>query len=344
MVESFQVVLKEFGKRYGIRDEEKHFDDLMQLSIELPNHLVGIFNDLPRVVPKGTFLNSAQQMLRSRTLSMFSSGISSNFRSSVPDLSRSVPNTPLFFKQDRPRVTDLQDGTSSMPRPRPSSKSDMNRHNKMNYSNNTSPKFVEFRKFPQVVNETFHEEDVVEIKTSPTPSTINTIKEENNPPLTTFRSSFSPSTVALREHNDDMVVNRFGRKTMSSNEELRNIRVDPHSLLHPSSSFVIKRPSVLPERSMSMTASHSLHNIPEGYPAKRRQQIPNDAHLAGEKAAALLDEVDPQLRATLRRSETYEEDKLYEGFLLQRGPKFTLPRIVPNATEKPNTKDADSVA
>uniref|UniRef100_A0A1I8PK28 Protein kinase domain-containing protein n=1 Tax=Stomoxys calcitrans TaxID=35570 RepID=A0A1I8PK28_STOCA len=336
MIESFNTVLNDFGRRYGYVECERNFIEAMKSPFELPSHLVGIFNDIPRIVPKGVFLNNSQQMLRSRTLSMFSPGISSNFRSSVPDLSKSVPNTPILIKQQCPKTSnELPVGTSSMPRP--SYNTTTNAPTKLNYSRNPS---LNYNIMPSDGNQFMEtEEDLVEIKTSPISNVTQTIKEEVNPVLTTFGNSHLQTKIDTREYSDDSAFNRFDRKSLASDKDITNLRVDTRPLLHPSSSFTIKRPSILPERSSSMSASISLHNLPEGFSAPT-----SDSNVAAEKAAALLNDVDPLLRATLRRSQTHEDGKPYEGFLLQRAPRFTLPRIVPKPTNNQNIKDEDSMA
>lgn len=344
LVGSFEVMLLAFRERYNSAGIETKCDELLQSPIELPQNLVGIFDNTPRILPKGIFLSNAQQMSRSRTLSMFSSSISSNFRSSVPDLSRSVPNTPVFYKHGRTNaLSEAQDGAySSMPRPsRPQNNSDKNT-SLVKYPSGSYGKGLESVKLS--VTEEPEEQDVVKINTLSMVSPTQNIKEQSFPALSTFKASHSPST-KFRETRDGIVLNRFDRNSFIQDDEVGNLRLEAHSLLHSSSSFVIKRPSFMPERNTNLNASYSLHNIQETY--SRNQSRPHhqsERNLAGEKAAALLDEVDPKLRATLKTDQIYHDKGPFDGFLLQKGPKFTIPRIVPNSAEKQNNKDVDSLA
>lgn len=349
LIKTVNVLFDEFEKRYGIATDRKSNDECMQFPIKLPNHLIGIFNEAPRLVPKGVFLGNSQQMARSRTLSMFSSNISSNFRGSVPDLSRSVPNTPVFYKQDRSiGVVEKQAYTSSMPR----------RPNKITAApsvpTSSGSKAVGGpTKLKQDADEEDRKDKIIEIKTSSSAFAANSIiNDRNQPVLTTFRASLSPSSSIFRDHSDDLVIDRFSRKSLLSDEESVNLREQAHSLLHSSSSFIIKRPSFLPERNSTMIGSSSFQNIHEKPLAEQSVKLCDGSvvghiNMAAKKAAALLDEVQPTLRTSTKykNDPTHAEEASYEGLMLRRAPKYEIPRIISTtATEKNDNKNMDSAA
>lgn len=298
--------------------------------MKLPIHLVGIFNETPRLLPKGIFLGHLNNMARSRTLSMFSSNTSSNFRGSVPDLSRSVPTTPMFtFRHDRGKLMgDLKSTSATTPR-----------------NINNSKLVPEYKTLTSDMNQELsfldEKDKLVEIKTTPSLSAVKCLQEET-PPLTTFKSPCSSNTtINACQNRDDIIINRFSK----TNDDLVKLRNQPASILHSSSSFIIKRPSYLPERTSTISNSHSIQNLQNIHSSKNSDE--KYTNLAGQKAAALLAEVQPSLRASTKCEINYieaENEDSYQGLLLQNAPKYAIPRVATNTTEKRDSIKMDSFA
>lgn len=331
--ELISLMLDEFEKRYGTLEDRMQIQmNLSQKPIELPTYLVRIFNGTSRQVPKGAFLQQAHDGARSRT----SSRLNDNwFRNSVPDLSKSVPTTPIFYKQERLRALkelEISDRTASVPR----------RHsNKVNLSNSSEFEPTTLTQCDDINNSQseevyqFNPEDyekrVVKIRTKPYVS--NNINTYDRPNLVTFRASFSHSPQPYGS-SDDFMPNRFSRLSINDDDPTM-LRHQAQSLLFPSSSFAIKRPSLLPERSMSVGGSKSLHNIHETS-ASNMHMASNETlsrsriDESTSRTAALLNQIEPQLRASIKRDETslYETEDSYEGMVLRTAPKYMIPRVL----------------
>ncbi|KAI8116124.1 Serine/threonine-protein kinase 10 [Lucilia cuprina] len=349
-IKMVNVMYDKFEKRYCItsdRNLRKIEDDVDNL-IKLPPHLVGIFNETPRLVPRGTFLGNINQMARSRTLSLFSSNISSNFRGSVPDLSRSVPTTPMFtFKHDRVKLVDsLKNTSSSIPRYPDSSNEGV-----LEKTSTVFTKPLLANDIDQIVYLGEENDKIVEIKTTSSIPAVKNMNKRHLPiSLTTFRSR-SPTSAINSESRDDIVFDRFSK----ADEELVQLRNQPNSLLHSSSSFIIKRPSYLPERNTTMINSHSVQNLQKISLLENRVK-PLDSFsssemkytsLAGQKAAELLAEVQPTLRASTKcdRNSIDTEEDSYDGLMLQKAPKYAIPRVITsNPSEKREHIRMDSSA
>lgn len=314
MYDEFEIRFKTTIDRTNLEDRENF--------IKLPTHLVGIFNENPRILPRGTFFGKYHHLPRSRTMSMFSNNPSPNFCGSVPDLSRSVPTTPLLLtsKEDRVKLFDLRNGSSSIPR-------NSHNFNISSLSNNSLTKNV-----LKEDNGFLEENDkIIKIKMT---SAISTINEEKPTILTTFKSSSPVSTYKAPETCDDIVLNRFSKKDEVF-VKLRNNK--SRSLLHSSSSFVIKRPSILPEinskvQDLSKESANEKHGSASMTDIKSR-------NLAAEKAAALLNDVQPKLRASTKYPSTsVDNEEPYEGLILQNVPKYAIPRVITVANEGENMK------
>ena len=312
----------EFEKRYKITTDRNNLEEKKEDFIKLPTHLVGIFNESPRCLPRGTFLGKLHQLPRSRTISMFSNNVSSNFCGSVPDLSRSVPTTPMLTsKCDRVKLFDIRNGSSSIPR---STTSSLNNNSLMTNA------------LTEHIDSLGQNDKIVKIKMT---SAIKTINEEKPTVLTTFKSSTPLSTCLPPETCDDILVNRFSTK----DDDFVQLRNKACSLLHSSSSFVIKRPTILPE--MNPT-DHKLSNksVNEKRELASTTSI-KTSDLAGQKAAALLNDVQPKLRASTKYTGTsIDNEESYEGLILQKVPKYAIPRVITAATEKGENIKADSSA
>lgn len=314
-----------FEKRSGITADKITFDEELTL-MKLPLHLVGIFNETPRSVPRGTFLGNSNQMIRSRTLSMFSSNVNSNFRGSVPDLSRSVPTTPMLtFKNDRV----LKHSSSSMPR-YPDSNSKWALENTIDRASLQLP-----TELPLEADE------LVKIRTSSFLSDAEKMSGANpSKLLTTFLPARSSNYPKIYEDRDNVVYDHFSDKT----EHLNQIRHQPNSsLLHSSSSFMIKRPSFVPNR--NTTTVQNLHKMPSfaNYAQQQPDSTSKKPSLAGQKAAELLAEVQPTLRASTKCDQNFIlSEESYDGLILNKTPKYAIPRVVANTIEKREQTYLDS--
>ncbi|KAH8284940.1 hypothetical protein KR054_003018 [Drosophila jambulina] len=285
------TAIDQHEKRYGLVANREEFEDQ---EVELPVRLRGIYNERSsRLLPRNTFIDP-QHMPRSRSSLLMMGGSGSrlsNFRGSAPDLSRSVPSTPILHKQQRSQmISDLvleEDEEQLLAE-------QMKRA-----SVTTLPAQNQLRLITQMpANE------LVKVVTTTTP-TNSAEDASSKPAMSTFRaSSTSPRTP------DDLglVSNRFScldaKAAAEASVELR-IREGPvlnahtQRLLH-STSFAIKRPSVASRSSgrSSLSSAQSMYNINE-----LSTRYTSDADLifdSGRKAAALLDEVQPQLRSSVK--------------------------------------------
>lgn len=272
----------------------------------------GIFNERSaRMLPRNTFIDW-QQLPRSRSsLLMLASGGSSsgvggmlNFRGSAPDLSRSVPSTPIMHKQQRALMrSDLvlaeddedveqqqqQQVKRASVATMPSSRSQL-------HLVTQQPELIQA---PQP-------NELVKVVTS-TPL-LNSAEELNGKPpaMSTFRQATTPPVPKTPE-DLGLVTNRFGR--MEVNEPPVELRIhegpvlSAHTqrLLH-STSFAIKRPSLASRSSgrSSLSSAQSMYNMHELSTSTRYCSDAEIIFDAGRKAAALLDEVQPQLRSTVK--------------------------------------------
>uniref|UniRef100_A0A1A9WAE5 Protein kinase domain-containing protein n=1 Tax=Glossina brevipalpis TaxID=37001 RepID=A0A1A9WAE5_9MUSC len=340
-IEVISLMLDEFERRYGMLEDRTQIQtNLSQKPIELPTYLNRIFEGTPRHVPKGAFLQQAYDGARLRPSSRLNNNL---FRNSVPDLSKSVPTTPIFYKQERLKALkelEISDRTASVPR-RHSSK--MNLPNSSEFettriANEDIPNNTESEEVYQF-NPEDYEKRVVKIRTKPYVDS-NNINAYDRPSLVTFRASFSHSPQPYGS-SDEFMPNRISR--LSVNDDSTMLRHQAQSLLFPSSSFAIKRPSLLPERSMSVGGSKSLHNIHEVSTNNNMQMASNEnlsrprIVVSTSRTAALLNQIEPQLRASIKRDETslYETENSYEGMVLRTAPKYTIPRVINKISGKP---------
>lgn len=298
--------------------------------VKLPAHLRNIYNERSsRILPRNTFIDP-QNMPRSRSsLLMMGGGGNrlSNFRGSAPDLSRSVPNTPIMHKQQRSQMIGdqvLEEDEEQM------LSEQMKRA-----SVATLPAQNQLRLITQLpANE------LVKVVTSTPP--LNSAEDVNSKPsMSTFRGSTPPKTP------DDLglVTNRFSRLDTKAAAEASGVELRIHEgpvltahtqrLLH-TTSFAIKRPSLASRSSgrSSLSSAQSMYNINE-----LSTRFTSDADLifdSGRKAAALLDEVQPQLRSSVKPghsrangsvvsadSAASSEDIYYDLYAAQ----YKLPRV-----------------
>ncbi|KAM8713222.1 hypothetical protein ACLKA7_013522 [Drosophila subpalustris] len=289
------AAIDEHEKRHGLVANRVEFENL---EVELPLRLRGIFNERSaRLLPRNTFID-VQQLPRSRSslLMLGGGGGRSNFRGSAPDLSRSVPSTPILHRQQRAQMRSdlvLQEEDDNG-----SSEEQMKRASVATMPRAGAGQLRLITQMPPTTNE------LVKVVTS-TPQ-LNSAEEPNaKPAMSTFRQSTPP----LPKTPDELglVSNRFGRpETASETVELRIhegpvLTAHTQRLLH-STSFAIKRPSLASRSSgrSSLSSAQSMYNMHELSTSTR---YCSDAELifdAGRKAAALLDEVQPQLRSTVK--------------------------------------------
>ncbi|XP_017838294.1 serine/threonine-protein kinase 10 isoform X1 [Drosophila busckii] len=315
------AAIDEHEQRYGMVSKRDEFE---KLEVELPMRLRGIYNErASRLLPRNTFIDPLQQLQlpRSRNsllmLGSSGSGWSQNFRGSAPDLSRSVPNTPILHKQQRAQMRSelvLQE-----------EEDDAEEQQQLRASTATLPSQAQLRLIVPTPNE------LVKVVTSTPP--INSAEDlQAKPAMSTFKTPATPKT----PDELGLVSNRFSRLELSDAQaaavELRihegpQLTAHTQRLLH-STSFAIKRPSLASRSSgrSSLSSAQSMYNMHELSSSTR---YCSDAELifdAGRKAAALLDEVQPQLRSTLKvngAANGHSDDFYCELY----AAKYKLPRI-----------------
>lgn len=252
-------------QKYGPVPERSIFDG----EIEVPVHLRNKSLSLTR----GGFLGS---LTRSRTFLSLSTDFSNKgFRGSAPDLSRSMPNTPLTATkqpsnsrvfmptmsvesviEETPGSSPQHSGTSS-----PGSGYVSKVYIKDPYSSNMESPSVEMRSKQEVLlprlsstlpNKKYARHNVESEITKVTlgGNSVPRSPVEETPTLTTFR----PISV----DTSSIVLDRFKRP--STNSVL--LPKTKENILHSSSSFAIKRPSLISTRS-SIASAQSMHNIYE---------------------------------------------------------------------------------
>lgn len=295
------AAIDEHERRYGLVSNRGEFENL---EVELPLRLRGIFNERStRMLPRNTFIDM-QQLPRSRSsLLMLGGGGGSggmrNFRGSAPDLSRSVPSTPIMHKQQRAQMRSelvlaedeeeehLQQLKRASVATMPSSRSQLRLITKQ----------------PEPIPQPTPNELVKVVTTTPL---LNSAEELNaKPAMSTFRQTTPP--VVKTPEDLGLVTNRFAR--LDVNEPPVELRIhegpvlSAHTqrLLH-STSFAIKRPSLASRSSgrSSLSSAQSMYNMHEMSTSTRYCSDAEIVFDAGRKAAALLDEVQPQLRSTLK--------------------------------------------
>ncbi|XP_068147661.1 serine/threonine-protein kinase 10 isoform X1 [Drosophila tropicalis] len=301
-----KALITQHEKRHGLVENRSEFEDL---EVELPVRLRGIFNDRSsRFLPRNTFID-VQQMPRSRSsLLMMGGGSRSslNFRGSAPDLSRSVPSTPIMHKQQRARMINeqvLEEDADDV--------DDMAERMKR-ASVATMPSQNQLRLITQMPADATTQAEVVKVVTS-TPALNSAEDLTAKPAMSTFRqSTVTPPTPKTPEELG-LVTNRFGRMDVAGGDAPVELRIhegpvltaQTQRLLH-STSFAIKRPSLASRSSgrSSLSSAQSMFNINDLIAANNRHTM-SDAELifdSGRKAAALLDEVQPQLRSSVKPS------------------------------------------
>ncbi|XP_001361988.4 serine/threonine-protein kinase 10 isoform X3 [Drosophila pseudoobscura] len=346
-----KTAIDEHEKRFGLVSNRAEFEDQ---EVELPVRLRGIFNDRStRLVPRNTFID-VQQMPRSRSSLLMMGGSAGrlyNFRGSAPDLSRSVPSTPIMHKQQRAQMMgDLVLEEDE----------DLLVEQMKRASVTTLPAQSQLRLITTQTATQMPTNELVKVVTSTPP--LNSAEEPNGKPaMSTFRQS-TPTPPPLPKTPDDLglVSNRFSRIDVKAAEqasvELR-IQEGPvltaHTkrLLH-STSFAIKRPSLASRSSgrSSLSSAQSMYNMNE----LANSRYTSDAELifsdAGLKAAALLDEVQPDLRSSVKPghsrlngssvsadSAASTDDFYYELY----AQKYKLPRV--NQRQLSLEEDASAV-
>ncbi|XP_032591245.1 serine/threonine-protein kinase 10 isoform X2 [Drosophila grimshawi] len=314
------AAIDEHERRHGLVSNRSEFEDL---DVELPVRLRGIFSERSaRFLPRNTFIE-LQQVPRSRSSLLMLGGVAgrANFRGSAPDLSRSVPSTPIMHKHQRAQMrSDLV----------LEEEDDEREQSLKRASVAAMPAASELR----LIIKQPPSNELVKVVTS-TPQ-LNSADEANSKPaMSTFKQSSATTTPTTPPKTPDelgLVTHRFGRP--ADPVELR-IHEGPvltartQRLLH-STSFAIKRPSLASRHSSgrsSLSSAQSMYNMHELSSSTR---YCSDAELifdSGVKAAALLDEVQPQLRSTLKTTPnggSATTDDFYQDLY---AAKYRLPRI-----------------
>ncbi|XP_053964757.1 serine/threonine-protein kinase 10 isoform X1 [Anastrepha ludens] len=350
LIDTLNEMSERFEKKYGPIPDRVPFT---LKDIEVPLQLRGFFNDAPRSLPRGLFL-SGNQMLRSRTYFSLSLDPRAKFHGSTPDLSRSVPTTPVFRKFGPTKERSDSLALERAPRLREERFTD---------------EIVELRQAHGVLTPRFVSAAATAASSSAAgvvkvdmPSDVGQLKAINvqtptlgasrqvdseRPLLSTFRSTMPPQS----SHNNeltknmntniystphaDIVSNRFNKKenlkvdeptttisetTISNKPDLRH---QAQNLLY-SSSFAIKRPSLYGTGRSSLGSTQSLYDIYEGTtrfntPAER---VEPGVRLPNKKATALLDSIEPSLRASIKLGSVQEVNNLDD-----KEVKYTIPRI-----------------
>uniref|UniRef100_A0A0K8V6T0 Uncharacterized protein n=1 Tax=Bactrocera latifrons TaxID=174628 RepID=A0A0K8V6T0_BACLA len=362
LIDTLNAMSERFEQKYGPIPERVPFT---KQDIEVPLQLRGFFNDAPRTLPRGLFLGD-NQMLRSRTYFTLSSDPRAKFTGSTPDLSRSVPTTPIFRKFAQPKLRSDSLALERAP--------------KLGEQRATEA-IVELRQAHGVLTPRFAAAATVTV--APTTATLTTATTTSNdsidmpsaagqlkainvqtptlgasrqvdterPTLSTFRSTMPPPTsqyattttksscAPLRDA--DIVHERFNKRdnarvvdptttpaaATTSETELRQ---QAQNLLY-SSSFAIKRPSLYGSGRSSLGSTQSLYDIYEGstrFSNSNEQTAPlpppppSSLGLAGKRASALLDSIEPSLRASIKLSSVQELQNLNDNEM-----KYTIPRI-----------------
>ncbi|XP_050743071.1 serine/threonine-protein kinase 10 isoform X1 [Drosophila biarmipes] len=323
-----KLAIDQHEKRFGLVANREEFEDQ---EVELPVRLRNIYNErTSRILPRNVFIDP-QHMPRSRSSLLMMGGSGSrlsNFRGSAPDLSQSVPSTPIMHKQQRSQmISDLvleEDEEHLL-------SEQMKRA-----SVTTLPAQNQLRLITQLP-----QNELVKVVTSTPP--LNSAEDVNDKPaMSTFRGgSASPKT----PDELGLVTNRFSRLDAKAAAEANNVELRIHEgpvltahtqrLLH-TTSFAIKRPSLASRSSgrSSLSSAQSMYNINE-----LSTRFASDADLvfdSGRKAAALLDEVQPQLRSSVKPghsrlngsvasadSAASSEDFYYDLY----AAKYRLPRV-----------------
>nr|XP_036231369.1 serine/threonine-protein kinase 10 isoform X2 [Bactrocera oleae]XP_036231370.1 serine/threonine-protein kinase 10 isoform X2 [Bactrocera oleae]XP_036231371.1 serine/threonine-protein kinase 10 isoform X2 [Bactrocera oleae]XP_036231372.1 serine/threonine-protein kinase 10 isoform X2 [Bactrocera oleae] len=345
LIDLLNAMSKRFEQKYGAIPERLPFT--MQ-DIVLPLQLRGFFNDAPRSLPRGLFLND-NQMLRSRTYFTLSSDPRAKFTGSTPDLSRSMPTTPIFrkFAQTKLRSDSLA----------------LERAPKLREQRSTAD-IVELRQAHGVLTPRFATVDAAPTTATTTnndiidmPSVAGQLKAINvqtptlgasrqvdieRPTLSTFRNTMPAQSRNAPMRDADIVNDRFSKRDNVSVDEptassaarattksaLTNnepeLRQQAQNLLY-SSSFAIKRPSLYGSGRSSLGSSQSLYDIYEGTTRFNNEHTAPPLPpigLAGRRASALLDSIEPSLRASIKLNSVQELHNLDDNEV-----KYTIPRI-----------------
>ncbi|XP_011204222.2 serine/threonine-protein kinase 10 isoform X1 [Bactrocera dorsalis] len=365
LIDTLNAMSERFEQKYGPIPERVPFT---KQDIEVPLQLRGFFNDAPRTLPRGLFL-SDNQMLRSRTYFTLSSDPRAKFTGSTPDLSRSVPTTPIFRKFAQPKLRSDSLALERAPKLR---------------EQRTAEDIVELRQAHGVLTPRFAASGAgTAAPTAAALTTATTTTNENvdlpsaagqlkainvqtptlgasrqvdteRPTLSTFRSTMPPPTsqyatttakssrAPLRDA--DIVHERFNKRdsarvvdpttaatasTAATTTSETELRQQAQNLLY-SSSFAIKRPSLYGSGRSSLGSTQSLYDIYEGSTRFSNNNEhtaplsppPPPLGLAGKRASALLDSIEPSLRASIKLSSVQELQNLDENEV-----KYTIPRI-----------------
>lgn len=323
------AAIDEHERRYGLVSNRAEFENL---EVELPLRLRGIFNERSaRMLPRNTFIDM-QQLTRSRSsLLMLGGGGGGmlNFRGSAPDLSRSVPSTPIMHKQQRAQMRSelvlAEDDEDEQ-------QQQVKRASVATLPGSRS----QLRLMTQETVQQPQPNELVKVVT--TTPLLNSAEELNGKPpaMSTFRQATTPPAMPPKTPDDmGLVTNRFGR--MDVNEPAVELRIHEgpvltahtQRLLH-STSFAIKRPSLASRSSgrSSLSSAQSMYNMHELSTSTRYCSDAEIIFDAGRKAAALLDEVQPQLRSTLKTNGTNGHAAAADDFYCDLyAAKYRLPRI-----------------
>uniref|UniRef100_W8B5P8 Uncharacterized protein n=1 Tax=Ceratitis capitata TaxID=7213 RepID=W8B5P8_CERCA len=311
-------------------------------------------------------------MLRSsRTYFSLTADQRAKFTGSTPDLSRSVPTTPIFRKFAQPKMRSDSLALDRAPKLR-EERFDEDIVELRQAHGLLTPRFTNVAAAPTSRHDMIAElppiEDAGQMKAisvqTPTMGASRQVETTPRPAMTSFRSTmpappppaqsrnYAMSSEALNVRNSsydaDLVSNRFQSREnakflapaaaattttgMSANATASNnttaaeaeLRQQAQNLLY-SSSFAIKRPSLYGSGRSSLGSSQSLYDIYESNTHFRNE--PNtsaaaDMRLSTHKASALLDSIDPSLRASIKLGSVQEVNSVVDSEV-----KYTIPRV-----------------
>lgn len=331
LLDHLNQMLIRHEKRYGPVPDRSLFE---VEDIVVPIHLRN-GNGGTRPLSRSGFL-SGFQMTRSRTFLTPTSDYSRiNFRGSAPDLTQSVPNTPIMHKQQRVKMLNSTISVESVLEESPQKRvansvyipppPSRTRESVVPYG--ATEQFVEIRRkqgqlLPRISSTLPHKKHPVEdytltkVRISTVP--INKQESDQQPVLQTFRNTMQPTrSLERRNSNEDIgvVIDRF--KAPTSPQPMSAA----HSLLH-STSFAIKRPSLLQRQKDSMNGAQSLHNI---YEAATDFNYDNGNRREWSKALTLLD--DQPKRATSNWGAVRGSNSFADGVPLSAISTYSIPRV-----------------
>ncbi|XP_067628233.1 serine/threonine-protein kinase 10 isoform X2 [Eurosta solidaginis] len=364
LIDTLNEMCDRFEMKYGLIPNRVPYT---AKDIEVPMQLRGFFNDAPRTLPRGLFLND-NQILRSRTYFTISSDPRPKYHGSTPDLSRSVPTTPIFHKFEQIKERSDSLALDKAPNMREARFTEEIVELRQTHGVLT-PRLASAAAGGVPVHATAERtvEDVyvagqvkaINVQTPTMGAHRQMLMDSERPVLSTFRStmpasshnidltknSINTNAIYSTPHAVEIVSNRFSKKEnfnvaepttteaiTAVNTKSETRQQAQRNLLY-SSSFAIKRPSYGSGRS-SLGSTQSLYDIYEGTTRFNEPTEETDLRLPSKKASALLDSINPALRASIKSGNVQDMNNLDDEEI-----KYTLPRISAKKSNKKIQKE-----